>query len=137
MKTAAMAALLLAGLNSVAADASQAVFSAPNVNAATFTPVGALDVLSESSFTTLAHPEFPQYSVRMKKSNFCDEGVGCVTGHLSPKTTLSLRLIARTLATSISKRATCSFTSSRVEQSGQGRCDSLDQWRYAPYPPRF
>ncbi|KAJ7314831.1 serine carboxypeptidase [Mycena albidolilacea] len=82
MKTTAIAALLLAGLNAVAGDASQAVFGAPNVNAATFAPVGTLDVLSESSFTTLAHPEFPQYSVRMKKSNFCDEGVGAYTGYI-------------------------------------------------------
>ncbi|KAF7359676.1 Carboxypeptidase [Mycena venus] len=84
LKTAAIAALLLPGLIAVASDASQTVFSTPNVDAAsTFAPVGTLNVLSESSFTTLAHPEFPQYSVRMKKSNFCDEDVGYVTARFS------------------------------------------------------
>jgi hypothetical protein len=41
----------------------------------TFMPVGTLEVLSESAFTTLAHPAFPAYGVRLKKSQFCDGGV--------------------------------------------------------------
>jgi hypothetical protein len=37
-----------------------------------FEPFGSLDALSSSDFTTLGHPAFPRYSVRIKKSNFCD-----------------------------------------------------------------
>jgi hypothetical protein len=38
-----------------------------------FTPVEHLGVLSETQFTTLSHPVFPNYSVRIKKSSdFCD-----------------------------------------------------------------
>ncbi|KAJ7304522.1 serine carboxypeptidase [Mycena albidolilacea] len=36
----------------------------------------------KSSFTALRHPEFPGYGVRIKKSNFCDEGVGAYTGYI-------------------------------------------------------
>ncbi|KAJ7898651.1 serine carboxypeptidase [Mycena olivaceomarginata] len=63
--------------------ASQQIFSVPEVNAAAnFTPIGTLDVLSEHSFTALTHPEFPAYGVRIKKTNFCDEGVGAYTGYI-------------------------------------------------------
>ncbi|KAF8148174.1 serine carboxypeptidase [Mycena galopus ATCC 62051] len=48
----------------------------------TFTPVGTLEVLSESAFTTLAHPAFPAYGVRLKKSQFCDGGVNAYTGYI-------------------------------------------------------
>lgn len=38
-----------------------------------FNPIENLNVLSTDSFTTLTHPVFPQYSVRIKKStDFCD-----------------------------------------------------------------
>lgn len=38
-----------------------------------FTPIEQLGALSEAQFTTLSHPVFPNYSVRIKKSNdFCD-----------------------------------------------------------------
>jgi hypothetical protein len=37
-----------------------------------FVPFGRLQALSESSFTTLSHPEFPAYKLRVKKSRFCD-----------------------------------------------------------------
>ncbi|KAJ7659263.1 serine carboxypeptidase [Mycena polygramma] len=47
-----------------------------------FAPVGTLDVLSETSFTTLSHPEFPNYGVRIKKSNFCDKGANAYTGYI-------------------------------------------------------
>jgi hypothetical protein len=68
-----IAACLFAGFVS----ASQQIFSAPEVNTAeNFIPIGTLDVLSEHSFTALTHPEFPAYGVRIKKTNFCDEGVG-------------------------------------------------------------
>jgi hypothetical protein len=61
--------------------ASQTVFTGP-ANLGTsqdFSPAGTLDILSESSFTALAHPNFPNYGVRIKKSNFCDETVGCAS----------------------------------------------------------
>jgi hypothetical protein len=38
-----------------------------------FTPFGSLDALSETTFTTLRHPLFPDYAVRIKKSKFCNE----------------------------------------------------------------
>ncbi|KAJ7850096.1 serine carboxypeptidase [Mycena leptocephala] len=72
----------------LALGASQAVWGTPGISAAldttapTFAPVGTLDVLSEASFTTLTHPEFPNYDVRIKKSNFCDEGVSAYTGYI-------------------------------------------------------
>jgi hypothetical protein len=43
-----------------------------------FTPIEDLSVLSETTFTTLRHPIFPKYSVRIKKSSFCHEAVKCV-----------------------------------------------------------
>ncbi|KAF8972465.1 serine carboxypeptidase [Flammula alnicola] len=48
-----------------------------------FTPAEDLSVLSESEFTTLGHPAFPRYSVRMKKSSdFCDTTVKSYTGYI-------------------------------------------------------
>ncbi|KAJ7117630.1 Alpha/Beta hydrolase protein [Mycena epipterygia] len=66
------------------AGASQTVFSNPgNINGVeAFAPIGTLDVLSETSFTELGHPEFPQYGVRIKKSTFCDETVSAYTGYI-------------------------------------------------------
>ncbi|KAJ7025527.1 serine carboxypeptidase [Mycena alexandri] len=64
----------------------QTVFTAPPIPATNstqnFAPVGTLDVLSNTVFTTLLHPEFSNYGVRIKKSNFCDEGVGAYTGYI-------------------------------------------------------
>jgi hypothetical protein len=61
---------------------SQAVFTSPaNLGISQgfqVAPAGTLDILSETSFTALAHPNFPNYGVRIKKSNFCDATVGCV-----------------------------------------------------------
>lgn len=37
-----------------------------------FAPLEDLDLLSTSEFTTLGHPAFPNYEVRIKKSDFCD-----------------------------------------------------------------
>ncbi|KAJ6545213.1 Alpha/Beta hydrolase protein [Mycena capillaripes] len=58
------------------AGAMQAVFStSASINdGQTFAPLGTLNALSETSFTTLTHREFPGYGVRIKKSKFCDEG---------------------------------------------------------------
>ncbi|PPR07804.1 hypothetical protein CVT26_014989 [Gymnopilus dilepis] len=47
-----------------------------------FTPVESLSSLSSSDFTTLSHPFFPHYGVRVKKSNFCDETVNAYTGYI-------------------------------------------------------
>ena len=43
-----------------------------------FTPVEHLGVLSVDSFTTLGHPYFPNHSVRIKKTDFCDGTVKSV-----------------------------------------------------------
>ncbi|KAJ7053949.1 serine carboxypeptidase [Mycena amicta] len=59
--------------------ASQATFYAPPAD---FAPVGALNVLSETAFTTLAHPAFHNYGVRVKKSHICDGGVASYTGYI-------------------------------------------------------
>lgn len=40
-----------------------------------FAPIETLDALSVSDYTTLAHPAFPKYDVRIKQSDFCDGGV--------------------------------------------------------------
>lgn len=42
-----------------------------------FTPLESLSALTDT-YTTLGHPAFPHYSVRIKKSDFCDESVGYV-----------------------------------------------------------
>ncbi len=39
------------------------------------TPLGDLSLLSSSEYTTLTHPVFPRYSVRVKQSDFCDGAV--------------------------------------------------------------
>ncbi|KAJ7435486.1 Alpha/Beta hydrolase protein [Mycena galericulata] len=62
--------------------AVQAAQSAFNSGVQDFTPVGTLSVLSETSFTALSHPEFPQYGVRIKKTSFCDETVSSFTGYI-------------------------------------------------------
>ena len=57
--------------------AQQVPFGGPNTkfesyDAGLFTPLEDLSVLSTTEFTTLAHPAFPKYNVRIKKSDFCD-----------------------------------------------------------------
>ena len=47
-------------------------------DAGLFTPLGDLSALSTDVYTTLSHPLFPNYNVRIKKSDFCDGTVGCV-----------------------------------------------------------
>ncbi|KAJ7612594.1 serine carboxypeptidase [Roridomyces roridus] len=47
-----------------------------------FTPVEDLSALSETQFSVLGHPAFPNYNVRIKKSAFCDETVGAYTGYI-------------------------------------------------------
>ncbi|KZT24362.1 alpha/beta-hydrolase [Neolentinus lepideus HHB14362 ss-1] len=46
-----------------------------------FKPLGQLSALS-NEFTTLGHPAFPKYSVRVKKSDFCDGTVAAYTGYI-------------------------------------------------------
>lgn len=41
-----------------------------------FNPFEDLNALSSSEYTTLGHPLFPNYGVRIKKSDFCDGTVG-------------------------------------------------------------
>ena len=41
-------------------------------DAGLFRPMEDMNLLSVSEFTTLGHPFFPKYNVRIKKSDFCD-----------------------------------------------------------------
>ena len=41
-------------------------------DAGLFAPFEDLGLLSASEYTTLGHPAFPNYNVRIKKSDFCD-----------------------------------------------------------------
>ncbi|TFK48037.1 serine carboxypeptidase [Heliocybe sulcata] len=47
-----------------------------------FSPLGSLTALKEDQFTTLHHPFFPRYEVRVKRSDFCDGGVNAYTGYI-------------------------------------------------------
>ncbi|KAL4246570.1 Carboxypeptidase [Abortiporus biennis] len=47
-----------------------------------FSPFEDLAALSSTEFTTLGHPVFPNYQVRLKKSKFCDGGVDAYTGYI-------------------------------------------------------
>jgi hypothetical protein len=57
-----------------AASNSQQPFSFKNAkyDDGLFTPFEDLHALSTSQFTTLGHPLFPNYNVRIKESDFCD-----------------------------------------------------------------
>ena len=55
-------------------------------DAGLFTPLEDLGVLSATEFTTLAHPAFPKYNVRIKRSDFCDGTVRCVIDLVFPDT---------------------------------------------------
>ena len=41
-------------------------------DAALFTPIEDLSLLTTDTFTTLTHPAFPRYNVRIKRSDWCD-----------------------------------------------------------------
>ncbi|THH00821.1 hypothetical protein EW026_g1775 [Hermanssonia centrifuga] len=47
-----------------------------------FRPFEELSLLSNTEFTTLNHPAFPKYDVRIKKSDFCDGTVRAFTGYI-------------------------------------------------------
>ncbi|THH26698.1 hypothetical protein EUX98_g7491 [Antrodiella citrinella] len=52
-------------------------------DAGLFTPQEHLNLLSSSEFTSLGHPAFPNYNVRIKKStDFCDGTVNAYTGYI-------------------------------------------------------
>ncbi|ESK93489.1 hypothetical protein Moror_1681 [Moniliophthora roreri MCA 2997] len=80
-----MALLLLLGhllLVSVAV-ASQVFLGTPTAyDSDLFLPLEDLDSLSGSKFTTLKHPEFSSYGVRIKKTRLCDEENGAYTGYI-------------------------------------------------------
>lgn len=70
----------------IAVQAQQAFFQTPTNSDAydhgLFNPIEDLSILSETEFTTLGHPAFPRYNVRIKKSTFCDETVKSFTGYI-------------------------------------------------------
>ncbi|KAJ7086299.1 Alpha/Beta hydrolase protein [Mycena crocata] len=83
--------LILFQLFCVAAGASQTVFRSPfapgipRVSAyddGLFSPMEDMNALSETEFSVLSHPVFPNYNVRIKKSPFCDDTVKSYTGYI-------------------------------------------------------
>lgn len=64
-------AYLLTGA-SIATASAQGSFSFEHYDERLFTPVEDLGALSTTEFTSLRHPLFPSYNVRIKKSDFCD-----------------------------------------------------------------
>jgi hypothetical protein len=69
-----MLIVLLALLTVALAAQTRKLFTSHH-DAGLFTPMESLHALSEAEFTTLTHPLFPHYSVRIKKSRFCDQTV--------------------------------------------------------------
>lgn len=63
-------------------DQSKGPLAAESYDTGLFVPLDDLETLSTSQFTTLSHPAFPNYDVRIKKSDFCDGGVGAYTGYI-------------------------------------------------------
>ncbi|TFK72336.1 serine carboxypeptidase [Pluteus cervinus] len=51
-------------------------------DAGLFTPLESLSAVKELEYTTFGHPLFPRYSVRLKKTAFCDENVNAYTGYI-------------------------------------------------------
>lgn len=53
-----------------------------------------MNALSETDFSVLSHPIFPNYNVRIKKSPFCDDTVKFVPGiygHGTPDQTVYVK----------------------------------------------
>ncbi|TCD62999.1 hypothetical protein EIP91_006091, partial [Steccherinum ochraceum] len=89
MLSKVFAGLFVVGLSSVLAlgqSSQQTTFRASNLegyDSGLFSPFEDLKLLSTSEFTTLGHPAFPKYSVRIKKStDFCDGTVSAYTGYI-------------------------------------------------------
>ncbi|KAF5313260.1 hypothetical protein D9619_003740 [Psilocybe cf. subviscida] len=61
---------------------TQNLFGNKQYSDGVFMPVESLSNLSDYAFTTMSHPTFPRYSVRIKKSHFCDETVNAYTGYI-------------------------------------------------------
>jgi hypothetical protein len=58
-------------------------FNGLSYNDRLFTPVvESLSALGTDKFMKLEHPVFPNYSVRIKKSEFCDEKANAYTGYI-------------------------------------------------------
>ncbi|KAE9394304.1 alpha/beta-hydrolase [Gymnopus androsaceus JB14] len=51
-------------------------------NSEFFTPLETLSNVKDSEFSILGHPFFPRYSVRIKKSDFCDPTVNAYSGYI-------------------------------------------------------
>ena len=64
--------LTLLGLAVSAAASVQGPLSFKSYDDGLFTPLGDLSLLSAAEFTSLGHPLFSNYKVRIKKSHFCD-----------------------------------------------------------------
>ncbi|EPQ61291.1 serine carboxypeptidase [Gloeophyllum trabeum ATCC 11539] len=62
-------------------DSGYIPFELTSFDAVSFQPYGHLEFLS-ADFVTLAHPAFPKYRVRIKKSDFCDGTVAAYTGYI-------------------------------------------------------
>ena len=89
--------------------------SGQTYDAGLFTPFEDLNALSEAQFTTLKHPAFPQYGVRIKKTKFCDGTVECVACRAPWNLAIAnIATVAHTRDISTSERAISSFTSSRA-----------------------
>ncbi|KAI0698881.1 Alpha/Beta hydrolase protein [Cytidiella melzeri] len=58
------------------------VTSHADQNDGDITPLHLSALSSRDDFTTLEHPRFPAYQVRVKKTNFCDPTVNVYTGYL-------------------------------------------------------
>lgn len=85
MFSTALVAVVLAFVHVASASVQRPQFSFGTVlasyDAGLFTPFDDLSLLSSSEFTTLGHPAFPKYEVRIKKSDFCDGTVKCVPSY--------------------------------------------------------
>jgi hypothetical protein len=57
----------------------QKVLSNQAYDALHITPLESLSSLKESEYTVLSHPTFPRYSLRIKKTRFCDSTVKYVS----------------------------------------------------------
>lgn len=65
-------ALCLLGLAAFTVGNVQESYPFKSYDDGLFTPLEDFSSLSTTDFTSLRHPLFPDYSVRIKKSNFCD-----------------------------------------------------------------
>ena len=92
---------------------------------ANYTGLGLSAIAQQDAYVALTHPRFPAYQVRVKKTEFCDPTVKCVSiaRHLgrSYRSISSAHLITRAAYTqaiwmSIMARNTCSSTFSKAAE---------------------